>query len=461
MDRFNDMSVTLRDESGKTYGVELYSAVTNPKRQYPAVEEYFKNAAVAMFDMSGTVSVEVTYPAGVDSAVVRPAGAGIEHTVEGDTVIFNITQWGQYTVEFNGDPETDALMIFANPPSAIPENAKVITGRHDGDLTVEENQTVYLAPGSIVFGQVIMSDDSKLTGRGIIAKSGPPAIRVWNSRNVTLEGVAVLDPNRWVVELQNSAGVTVENIKVISARNNGDGITIQSSSDVTINNSFVRSWDDNIVLKNYTANNCFNITVANCVLWTDLAQSIEIGFETNKGSPGGQTPSPNADPQIYNVTFENIDVIHNFHKAPISIHNADGCRIHNITFKNIIVENAQMGVPGKFKEGGGWKYLIDIGNGNSVSIDGAPEWTHNDGDREISDVLIENVWVLGGERSSCGARFINKDSGGFLSVMKNIELKNIYFRQEPVDFSEQIAAAKASDGVTQTNAPYFHWAKRP
>jgi len=175
MDRFTDMSVTVRDASGTTHDIELYSAVTNPKRQFPAVEEYFKNTAVAMFDMNGTVTVEITYPAGVDSAVVRPARAGIEHTVKnGNKVIFEITEWGQYTVEFNGDSETDALMIFANPVSVIPENARVITGRHDGDLTVGENQTVYLAPGSVVFGQVIMHDNSKLTGRGIITKSNPP-----------------------------------------------------------------------------------------------------------------------------------------------------------------------------------------------------------------------------------------------------------------------------------------------
>jgi len=261
------------------------------------------------------------------------------------------------------------------------------------------------------------------------------------------------------VEFQNSADITVENIKIISARNNGDGITIQSSSNITINKSFIRSWDDGVVIKNYTENNSFDITAVNCVLWTDLAQSLEIGFETNKSAPGhgGRIPSPNADPRIYNITFENIDVIHNFHKAPISIHNADGCRIYNIIFRNIIVDNAQMGVPGKFKEGGGWGYLIDFANGNSGMMGGAPDWTHNEGKREISDILVENVWILGGERSSCGARFINKDSGGFSSVMQNIELRNIYFQNEPLDFAKKIAAGRVTNGVTQTNAPYFHW----
>jgi hypothetical protein len=217
------------------------------------------------------------------------------------------------------------------------------------------------------------------------------------------------------------------------------------------------------VLKNYTENNTFDITVTNCVIWTDLAQSLEIGFETNKGAPGrgGQTPSPNTDPRIYNVLFENIDVIHNFHKAPISVHNGDGCRIYNIVFRNIIVDNAQMGVHGNFGEGGGWGYLIDFGNGGSSDMGGAPDWTHNEGYREISDILIENVWVLGGERSSVGARFLNRSSGGFESVMRNIELRNIYFGQEPLDFTREITRGRVADGVSQTNAPYFHWSELP
>ena len=125
MDKFTDMSVIIHDDNG-AHEIELYSVVTNPKRQFPAVEEYFKNAAVAMFDMTGIITVEVVYPAGIENAVIRPARAGISHTVkDSDKIIFEISEWGQYSIEFNGDPETDNLMIFANPPAEIPENAKI------------------------------------------------------------------------------------------------------------------------------------------------------------------------------------------------------------------------------------------------------------------------------------------------------------------------------------------------
>jgi hypothetical protein len=118
-----------------------------------------------------------------------------------------------------------------------------------------------------------------------------------------------------------------------------------------------------------------------------------------------------------------------------------------------------MGMPGNFGEGGGWSYLIDFGNGRSEVMGGAAGWTHNDGDREIRDVLVENVWVLGGPRSSCHIRLVNRDSGGFTSVMENVVLRNIYFRQDPIDFTDQIGIAGLDGKVIQTNEPYFHWSE--
>ena len=404
-----------------------------------------------MFEMEGTVTLSVSYPKGIKSAVIRPSRAGLTPMISGSDVTFEITEWGQYTVEFNGDPETDALIIFANPPmKEFPANARIINGRLNQDLSIGDNETVYLAPGAVVAGKVYMGNNSKLTGRGIITGSAPAAIEVHNKRNVTIEGVTILDPKRWVVELRDCDGVTLENVKIISARNNGDGITVQSSRNININKCFIRSWDDGIVLKNYTENNCRNINVTNCVLWTDLAQSLEIGFETNKGRTGREELSPNKDPRIHDIIFENIDIIHNFHKAPVSIHNADNCRIYNIKFKNITIDNAVMGEPGKYSEGGGWPYLLDFGNGHSGDMGGANGWTHNEGYREIKDVSVENIRITGGKLSSCGARFVNRDSGG-KSVMENIQLKNICFQGELIDYNAIIDEASLTGKITQTD----------
>lgn len=74
---------------------------------------------------------------------------------------------------------------------------------------------------------------------------------------------------------------------------------------VEVKNSFVRAWDDALVVKNYDTNSR-NIKFSNVQVWTDLAQSMEIGYETNKGAQEDST-------------------------------------ISSISYKNIVVEDAQLG----------------------------------------------------------------------------------------------------------------------
>jgi len=81
---------------------------------------------------------------------------------------------------------------------------------------------------------------------------------------------------------------------------------------------------------------------------------------------------------IKNITFENITVLHNFHKPVISIHNADNAAISNVLYKNIVVEEACMGKGDGTKEliafqvvsNGNWSTTLDRGTISNVTIDG-------------------------------------------------------------------------------------------
>ena len=76
-------------------------------------------------------------------------------------------------------------------------------------------------------------------------------------------------------------------------------------------------------------------------IWTDLAQCLEIGYETY-------------GKRMEDISFEDIIIIHAYHNAPISIHNGNNAEIKNIKFKNILIEDASMG------QGNGKNYLIDF-----------------------------------------------------------------------------------------------------
>ena len=105
---------------------------------------------------------------------------------------------------------------------------------------------------------------------------------------------------------------------------------------MNVKECFIRSWDDSLVVKNYPKwsnksehGATRNIRFNNIIIWTDLAQSMEIGYETI-----GEV--------LEDVIFDNITVLHNLHKPVISIHNANNANIKNIIFRNITVEDASM-----------------------------------------------------------------------------------------------------------------------
>ena len=163
---------------------------------------------------------------------------------------------------------------------------------------------------------------------------------------------------------------------MVTSRPNGDGMSLQSCKSVEVTNSFVRSWDDALVVKNYDKSSN-NVSFKNVQVWTDLAQSMEIGYETNKGQQENST--------IENISFEDITVLHNFHKPVLSIHNADDAAVSKITYKNIVVEDAQLG------RGDGTMDLIDF------QIVNNDNWSTTDNRGTISDVTIDGFKVLDGK----------------------------------------------------------------
>lgn len=51
---------------------------------------------------------------------------------------------------------------------------------------------------------------------------------------MSVSGIGILNPNAWCVELYSCDDVDISGIKIISARPNGDGISVQSCRNVTV-----------------------------------------------------------------------------------------------------------------------------------------------------------------------------------------------------------------------------------
>ena len=384
---------------------------------------------MAYFDFEGEVAVEIEMPGlgkEIESAAVLPSSHGIVPEIKNGRVSFSVTEPGFYTVIYNGHVNK-ATHIFANPletdiPDKDDPNVFFIgPGEWAMDaVQLKSDQTLYISGGAVLHSVIIVDNAVNVTirGRGMIDGSDYPGhnqpgsyarvpVDIRNSKNITAEGFIIANSNCWNFNSYSTENADISNVKIISARQNGDGFTFQSCKNHTVRDSFARTWDDSLVLKNYSGPTN-NITFENIQIWTDLAQSMEIGYETNKG----RTISP----VISNVLFKDITVLYNNHKPVISIHNSDDAAIRDITYRNIIVENAFMrGDNGANNEliemhmlKSGWSAVRDEwGSISDILIDGltvyntlegkvpASRFSGHNEEHAIENVVIRNVTVLG------------------------------------------------------------------
>lgn len=400
------------DTKIRVNGQECYVYDTNVNHTRQWLDNYLppqSRTPITYFDFEGMVEIEVEVPKiEIEEVKISPLSYGIEPKIdkEGHKISFLVDRPDTYTVTFNGMPER-AVHIFAEEtekdvPDFDDENVIYIgPGEWDIESIIpEDGQTIYLAGGAVVHGVINANyaKDITVMGRGIIdgswldgwkGKEAYIPLKFDHCSNITIKDVIVLNPNAWVCQAFEAEDGVIDGLKIISSRPNGDGISLQSCRNYQVSNCFVRSWDDSLVVKNYDGNSN-GIRFENIQLWTDFAQSMEIGYETNKGQ------SENA--AIEDISFKNITVLNNYHKPVISIHNADDARVSDILFENITVENAQMGTG----DGDVMPYLIDM------HITQNSNWSSTRERGTIENVVVNNVTVLSGKE--CPSRIAGYDA---------------------------------------------------
>ncbi|MGE5594106.1 MAG: discoidin domain-containing protein [Betaproteobacteria bacterium] len=364
----------------------VYDTAVNLNRTW-ATRPTLETTPVAYFDFGGApVTITVKAPGTkIESAVIRPLSLGIVPEIKDETITFTLDAPAKVTVEINGEIRR-ALHIFANPLESDPPtqgDPGVIyfgPGVHNvGRINVGSGQTVYIAGGAVVYGWIhpTGATNVRITGRGILDGSvydrwgdtvNPISLRYCT--NAVVDGICIFNPAAWTLEAYKSTNVWINNVKIISARANGDGITVQSCVNFKAEDCFIRSWDDSLVVKGYDGD-VRSVAFENIQIWTDLAQSCEIGYECRAAV-------------MEDIYFKNITVLHNFHKPVLSIHNSDTAVVRNVRYEDITVEDAQMG------QGDGWNYFIDLWIGPS-------QWSKSGRERGwIENVYFKNVKVLGG-----------------------------------------------------------------
>lgn len=338
-----DFSVCLDGKRAQAYRARVSAIPFNrvwPGHQRPL--DQTETASFLSFSMDGGVNVEITAAKDFSDVTVRPLSRGIIPSVEGRKISFQLSHPGQYTVELDGFHH--ALHLFADPPEpsaggrADPNIIRFGPGiHHAGLIEVRSGQRIILEGGAVVYGSIKGKgvSDVKISGYGILDNSleqrdskAAGCMRFTSSQHIEVSGITLRDSAVWTATIVCCDGVVFDNVKAVGMwRYNSDGIDLCNSHDCVVRNSFLRNFDDCIVIKGLTGEggrSVEDILVKNCVLWCDWGRAMEIGAETV------------AD-EIKNIRFEDCDIIHSAHIC-MDVQNGDRAKIHDVAFYDIRAE---------------------------------------------------------------------------------------------------------------------------
>lgn len=377
-----------------------------------------QNASMVQFDMGETVEVMVKKNNGTIREVdIRPLNNNIRYRQTKNAIMFKLDKPQYLSVEFNGD-RLHNLHLFANPLETEvykeAENGVMYFGPGvhrpldlpNNQIRIPANTTVYLAPGAVLKAKLLVDgvENVRIIGRGILDHP-IRGIEVTNAKNVTIDGITVVNPEHYTVFGAGTEGLTVKNLKSFSCKGWSDGVDLMCCRDVLIENVFLRNSDDCIALYNHRWNwwgGSANITVQNSVLWADIAHPINIGGHGDSESPIGEV--------IENLTFRQIDILEHdeddvLYQGCMAIDCGDKNLVRNVLFEDIRVESIQEGRLFHLNIRFNKKYDKAPGGGiedvtfRNITYDGVGENPSLikgiDSNRKVKNVLFENVMING------------------------------------------------------------------
>ena len=470
----NTFSVFVKYDGGEWVDLHEYNAPVdgNDNGSLPQ-----GNMSFVYFDSdySERIDVKIICNNGINGNVeIRPASAEVQPLVSGNTIEFSITESKKISIEIAGDILNN-LTVFANDLEKNipdPNDPNVIyygpgihkIGDGTGTLSIESDKTVYIAGGAIVYGhlEVKHPDYTRLSnvtirGRGILSAdmenshayshpdhhSTPALIHLNVADDVNIEGIILHNSVTWNIHMNFCNNIKVKDIKIISWAINSDGIDPQVSSNVLIDNCFIRNYDDctSIKLNWFQGNNlpvnANNITIQNSIYWTDKGRAILLGPELASTEPGQV---------LQGVTVRNLDILYvenytssgtDWAKGVIAINAGDGVTVKDILFEDIRVDklgNETNLFTFNLSDGDQpFTYSGSVGQRienivlNRISCNTTPSLPNYingfDNDKIISGITFNNLKI--------GGKYINNASEGNFQINQFVE--NIQFNVSDIN----------------------------
>ena len=417
--------------------VDIYKALSP---QFEGGEYYF---AVFDFDRDAEITVKSAKP--LDKAELFPNRIKAKVS-EKNRIVFDVAK-PPFSAVVIRDERNMPLVIFGNPlekdaPKAGDKNVVYFgAGVHTPDeIKLSDNQTLYIAGGAVVKSRLRATGKNiTVRGRGILSGELSERFSTGNMldfdkcENLSVRDIVCKDPSGWMFVVRSSKGVEIDNVKLCASRMiNDDAIDLCNTSDVSIKNVFARAQDDIIAVKGMGGAEstvgtvisgkpafgaflpCNNITIENCLFWTDIANIFRIGFEC-AASEMADIKVRNIDVPFYAVNCRDPRAF--WSKGIIWLQAANAMPMRNVSFENITVRS------------NGNDMCMLIANPRKIKLT-----IHADSDKagKVFDCSLKNFKVYGKKGGFKGTIFI--DGVDENSFVKNLSLENFEY------FGEKIGA---------------------
>jgi hypothetical protein len=402
-------------------GVPVYGArTTNGIHSFSYVDVEREKGGEFLLNIRLTVSdsaavLEKPSP----TVTVLPESAGVSATLKNRVVSAKLKKTGSFSFVFNkGYTEAFTLFVAEYEVFSAPDGYQTTelapgehtaketnftqgetvyrfkAGRHKTDvIRLPADSVLYFEPGAYIEvtpvttggdGYAIrgVGKNIRVAGRGLIDMSAcpggdrvaggrRPGISFYGAKNVSVEGLTIINSHTWTLTFSNCETVKVKNNLLLGYRTYSDGIMLSDCRDGIVEDCFVRTGDDAVEVKSASDEGTTdNILFQRCAVWTDKASAYGAIYETNRDiknvtfrdcSVGfavqasinagpmviqqGRTPNT----KIHDIRFENIEVYTTYNPViNITIRSYGGNsiygNIYDIYFKNITVAHNRSGV---------------------------------------------------------------------------------------------------------------------
>ncbi|MDE7000406.1 MAG: right-handed parallel beta-helix repeat-containing protein [Lachnospiraceae bacterium] len=413
-----------------------------------------RRASMAYFDFEGKINIKIRFNNYMDiyQVDIRPKSRKIIPVFTEREIYFSLEHPENLSIEVNRD-RFHNLHLFAGKiqesvPDTTDKEVRILKGdlqkpvvhsmyemdrffKETGEgrtlffepgihyfeeciLKIPSETDIYIAGGAVIVGSFVCDgiNKVKIWGRGVVYQacfgrfSSLRGVRVSKSCDVIIEGITFINPPHYTVYIGGSESITVRNIKSFSCEGWSDGIDVMSSSNILIENVFMRNSDDCIALygRRWEYNgDTRDILVRHSTLWADVAHPTNIGCHGDYESEGNV---------IEHIVFTDIDILE--HHEPqkqcqgcMCINAGDKNTVRNVKYKNIRIESIEYGklldiqlICGRYNQASG-KGIENIFF-EDIFFDGYGERTSEikgiDEKRYVRNIMFDNL-VIRGEKA--------------------------------------------------------------